>query len=643
MGIAALRAGQWYFRFLRLRLKREIGRRESLTSLFRRLINNLNLSDFSDIKQVDGQIRFRETKVVWMDNLNWLKRLFHEDFAKDCQKNQESRRICCNETDHARQARLEELSMQQQRNLTIVFQMMAQIRNLQNKENSLSDAREFYDPELGSSSGATHVPDQASSISESQNLAALRFWIAAWYTEWVRVLQETFFWTMTCSRRTTLCNLPQFKDFGIFSSGLGTVECAYSITPLPKLKWYVQSYLWNLSLREYDGLSENSRYGMESWKIAWLWNFKAGKSTSELRFVHDQPILISLRSGSKKLRLPNLLTNLWHRDRLQGSLILLISICFMRWLCQAVNFPNKRKCRRAPAENSDQFLQRRQIAFMIFEFFRATGAFEAVQGLADLFTISLQNDDDIQDFDVLSDHALFNSKRNVFTVVLGRIVHVKITEFSSTSVCDGLVWSRRCTKQWAAESSSIEHRSETSLWSDDEKLKLQNPKRSCRTRISYLESKKETKPAVRWKWESVFNGRHMDNAPQEIHVVLVMTHSPVERRVKVRDEKGDRVLPLSMRRQNFLTARNTNPHSDQAIHTKTRKTRMKFHADSNAVKICHVDSVILPCVWITNLTKDVCHFRFIEAEGQTNKKSKKGGAKGSVAILKESTQWGCVS
>ena len=33
----------------------------------------------------------------------------------------------------------------------------------------------------------------------------------------------------------------------------------------------------------------------------------------------------------------------------------------------------------------------------------------------------------------------------------------------------------------------------------------------------------------------------------------------------------------------------------------------------------------------------------VEAEGKPNKKSKKGGAKGSVAILKESAQFGCVS
>ena len=40
---------------------------------------------------------------------------------------------------------------------------------------------------------------------------------------------------------------------------------------------------------------------------------------------------------------------------------------------------------------------------------------------------------------------------------------------------------------------------------------------------------------------------------------------------------------------------------------------------------------------------DTCHFRHVEAEGEPSKRSKKGGAKGSVAILKESIQLGCAS
>ena len=60
---------------LRLKLRREIGRREILTSLFVRSIKSLNLNDFSYIKQVDGQIRLRErergTKSAFMEHWNW--------------------------------------------------------------------------------------------------------------------------------------------------------------------------------------------------------------------------------------------------------------------------------------------------------------------------------------------------------------------------------------------------------------------------------------------------------------------------------------------------------------------------------------------------------------------------------------------
>ena len=41
-------------------------------------------------------------------------RLFRENRAEDCQ---EMRRICCEETDRARQMRIDELSMQQEMNL----------------------------------------------------------------------------------------------------------------------------------------------------------------------------------------------------------------------------------------------------------------------------------------------------------------------------------------------------------------------------------------------------------------------------------------------------------------------------------------------------------------------------------------------
>ena len=50
------------------------------------------------------------------------------------------------------------------------------------------------------------------------------------------------------------------------------------------------------------------------------------------------------------------------------------------------------------AQKQDCFLRGRQIAYLIYDYFRVTGAHDSVENYADLFTISLRNDD-IQEFD----------------------------------------------------------------------------------------------------------------------------------------------------------------------------------------------------------------------------------------------------
>ena len=50
------------------------------------------------------------------------------------------------------------------------------------------------------------------------------------------------------------------------------------------------------------------------------------------------------------------------------------------------------------AQKQDRFLRGRQIAYLIYDYFRVTGIQDSVENYADLFTISLRNDD-IQEFD----------------------------------------------------------------------------------------------------------------------------------------------------------------------------------------------------------------------------------------------------
>ena len=97
-------------------------------------------------------------------------RLFREHQAKDFQEIEELRRTCCEEADRARQARIDELFVHQERNPETVRQLMTRIQDLQNKVNSLSDSREFYDPEIASSSGATHVPSQRPTVPSPRTM-----------------------------------------------------------------------------------------------------------------------------------------------------------------------------------------------------------------------------------------------------------------------------------------------------------------------------------------------------------------------------------------------------------------------------------------------------------------------------------------
>ena len=129
--------------------------------------------------------------------------------------------FCCEETVRARQARIDELSMHQKRNPTTVSRLLTQIQDLQNKVNSLSDAREFHDHETASSSGATHVPRRPSTIPSPRSIALPRFWMTVCHAEYYGYVRKRFR-TTSCSRRTNLHNLRQFKEFGRSFSTIGT-------------------------------------------------------------------------------------------------------------------------------------------------------------------------------------------------------------------------------------------------------------------------------------------------------------------------------------------------------------------------------------------------------------------------------------
>ena len=79
------------------------------------------------------------------------------------------------------------------------------------------------------------------------------------------------------------------------------------------------------------------------------------------------------------------------------------------------------------AQKEDRFLYGRQIAYMIYDYFRVTGANDSVDNYADLFTIGLRNDD-IQEFDSKRDGIYCRWLKANLDDILERLYKLRIRE-----------------------------------------------------------------------------------------------------------------------------------------------------------------------------------------------------------------------
>ena len=96
-------------------------------------------------------------------------------------------------------------------------------------------------------------------------------------------------------------------------------------------------------------------------------------------------------------------TDFTHNNMLDA----MIASALKRLLDKHIRFRKRERVEGQRAQKYDRFLRGRQIACVIYEHFRATGAYE-VQGFSDLLSILLQIDE-VQDFDVRWDQGLLSA------------------------------------------------------------------------------------------------------------------------------------------------------------------------------------------------------------------------------------------
>ena len=138
------------------------------------------------------------------------------------------------------------------------------------------------------------------------------------------------------------------------------------------------------------------RYGSTKWK--WLIHWK----NWSLRDQFVERIFQISRCWTRRLLL------LWTRSS------------------QNSHFKKKVSLEEQKAQKEDRFLRGRQIAFMIYDF-RVTGAHDAVLDFADLFSVTLP-DDNIQDFDTWWDEILLSMSKIPSDEVLENLYKLRIRQ-----------------------------------------------------------------------------------------------------------------------------------------------------------------------------------------------------------------------
>ena len=317
--------------------------------------------------QLHGQISLNVTKSACMENWNWeidSSKTIMQEIAKKLKNWEEL--IAKKQIEQDKQALMNCLCIKRGI-LRLWVNFLTQIQDLQNKVNSLTDAREFHNPESGISSGATHVPDQTSTILSPRTLPRCdsgmprdtQCGTGITGNVFERPRAEEGLSSTICKNSKNLASSSQWlrpDTTGIARKRDDEMKREPLSVPSPHFESKSCMLDHTGGTSSHNGMMDYPRFPIselhlgkipdsmkvQSWKVNQLQDWS----------LFEKHILLSQCSGSKKLRLQNQLMNFEHRDRL-WSTISTISICLMRWLrlhwesFSTSRHFSKRECRRA--------------------------------------------------------------------------------------------------------------------------------------------------------------------------------------------------------------------------------------------------------------------------------------------------------
>ena len=291
------------------------------------------------------------------------------------------------------------------------------------------------------------------------------------------------------------------------------------------------------------------------------------------------------------------------------------------------------------AQNEDRFLRGRQIAYMIYDYFRVTGAHDTILDYADLFIITLRNDD-VQEFDTRWDELQLSMSKIPSDDVLESVCKLRIREsFQRKTVLelyDMEIHQKVSMPKYRRLKTMVKR-------NKDQKLRLRN-----------FDARNE-----RIEIGAVFTNRRglrgVESGPGECHQWKAQGQCSRGDSCSFRHDENKRAKPTP--KSALLSSE---PPTDKDGRSTSRRKRLRGWSPSGklARQPCR-DCIEGKCTrpscdfWHPPECQfykkkgckfgDKCTFIHRQVEDQPSKKPKKDGDKSAVAILKDARQMGCVS
>ena len=300
-------------------------------------------------------------------------------------------------------------------------------------------------------------------------------------------------------------------------------------------------------------------------------------------------------------------------------------------------FKKKISLEEEKAQKEDRFLQGRQIAYLIYEYFPVTGANDSVENYADLFTFVLRNDD-IQEFDSKWDEILLSMTQIPSDDILEGLYKLRIRESEKLKTVLELynmeIHQNKAGPDYHRLKTMVKRSIEQNLRMKNFGARNRNFETSAVVKNQGTKQREQRTLGDCWQWKA--NGQCFkgDNCS--------FRHGMNKRAKSTQPNPS----PRSSTQQNVKNASRTRSPRGRSPSGKMARLPCKdYFKGTCTTPFCekwHPPECLFYKSEIGCRFGEKCSYAHRHVDEQPSKRSKKNGDKSAVAMLKSTRQLGCV-